>query len=161
MATAPENVLSVGGVNVTVTVQVDDGGRVAGQLFVSEKCPEIWMLVIARSSFPPLARVSNLAWLAVPTATLPNDRPAGVMLTDDPFPVPLKLMECGDPEASSLITTEPVRDPATVGPNETERVQLPAAGTLLPQVSLSVKSPTVEIDEMDSGELPMLRKRTV
>ena len=48
-----------------------------------------------------------------------------------------------------------------MGVKVTENVQLPAAGTLLPQVSVLAKSPLMVIDEMVSGELPMFRRRTV
>jgi hypothetical protein len=42
----------------------------------------------------------------------------------------------------------------------TESVQLPAAGTLIPQLSVSAKSPPAVIEEIDSAELPMLRSKT-
>src|SRR5580704_3217924 len=59
------------------------------------------------------------------------------------------------------MTIDPLRVPAAVGVNVTENVQLPAALTPLPQVSVSAKSPLVVIDEIDSAELPMFRSRTV
>jgi hypothetical protein len=42
----------------------------------------------------------------------------------------------------------------------TDKVQLLAADTLVPQSSDSAKSPLVVIDEIASAELPMLRSRT-
>jgi hypothetical protein len=47
------------------------------------------------------------------------------------------------------------------GVNVTDNAQLPAAGTLFRQLSVSAKSPVVVIDEIESAELPMLRSRTV
>src|ERR1700722_12022302 len=55
---------------------------------------------------------------------------------------------------------DPVRDPTAVGVNVTEREQLPDAGTLVPQLSVSAKSPFAEIDPIVSVELPMFRRRT-
>src|SRR3979411_1205542 len=66
-------------------------------------------------------------------------------------------MKWGDPAASSVIRIDPVRDPSAVGVKVTENVQLPAAGMLVPQLSVSPKSGPTEIAEIDSGELPMLR----
>src|ERR1700683_4432581 len=56
---------------------------------------------------------------------------------------------------------EPLRAPETVGVKVIDKVQLPAAATVVPQLFVSVKSPPVVIDGMESGELPMLRRRTV
>src|SRR5580658_2141749 len=55
---------------------------------------------------------------------------------------------------------EPLRVPAAVGVKVTESVQLPAADTLVAQVSVSAKSPLEVIDVIASAELPMLRSRT-
>jgi hypothetical protein len=60
-----------------------------------------------------------------------------------------------------VITIEPVRVPAAIGLNETEIVHVPAAGTPFPQVSVSLKSPTAEMDEIESAMLPMFRSKTV
>ena len=48
-----------------------------------------------------------------------------------------------------------------MGVKVTDKVQLPAADTLVPQLFDSAKSPVAVIDEIASGELPMLRSRTV
>ena len=66
-----------------------------------------------------------------------------------------------DPAASSRIEIEPKRVPAAVGVKVTDKVQLPAADTLVLQLSDSAKSPLAVIDEIASAELPMLRSRTV
>lgn len=49
-------------------------------------------------------------------------------------PVPLRLIACGLPPASSVIETEAVRVPEAVGVNFTLNVQLPPAATVLVQV---------------------------
>ena len=56
---------------------------------------------------------------------------------------------------------DPERDPNALGVKVTEKVQLPAAETLFPQSSVSAKSPLSVMEEIDSGELPMLRSTTV
>src|SRR5271169_6295027 len=56
---------------------------------------------------------------------------------------------------------DPLRDPGAVGVKVTESVQLAAADTVLPQSSVSAKSPLAAIDEIDRGELPMFLSRTV
>src|ERR1700676_3807592 len=56
---------------------------------------------------------------------------------------------------------DPLRVPAAVGVKITENVQLPAAGREPAQPSVSVKSPLIVIDEIDSAELLMFRNRTV
>ena len=71
--------------------------------------------------------------------------------------MPLRLMTWGDPAALSCIRIDPKRVPAVVGVKVTDKVQLPAADTLVPQLSNSAKSPVAVIDEIASGELPMLR----
>ena len=55
----------------------------------------------------------------------------------------------------------PLRDPAAIGVKMMENVQLPAADTLFPQLSVSAKSPVGVIDEIESGKLPILRRRAV
>lgn len=49
-------------------------------------------------------------------------------------PVPVRLIACGLPPASSVMETEAVRAPEAVGVNVTLNVQLPLAATVLPQV---------------------------
>ena len=76
-----------------------------------------------------------------------------------PDPMPLRLITCGDPVASSLIEIEPVRSPTAVGVKVAEREHVPDAETLVPQLSVSAKSPLVEIDEIVRFELPILRRK--
>ena len=48
-----------------------------------------------------------------------------------------------------------------MGVKVTDSVQLPAAGTLVPQLSVSAKSPLIVSDEIANVALPMLRRRAV
>src|ERR1700682_5597160 len=73
---------------------------------------------------------------------------------------------------------DPKRGPGAVGLNVTAKVQVPAGGTplppppfveaqlpaartLLPQLSVSVKSPLITIDEIFRAELPIFRNNDV
>src|SRR5580700_551959 len=56
---------------------------------------------------------------------------------------------------------DPNRGPGSVGLKVTVSVQLPAAGTLVAQVSVSVKSPLMVIEEIVSAALPIFRSRDV
>src|ERR1700687_5125422 len=107
---------------------------------------------------PLLASVTVWAALGDPTFRPEKARLAGVKATTAPGAVPLRWMTCGEPAASSWITIDPYRGPAAVGANVTENVQLPAAGTMLPQSLVAAKSPLTVTDEIDSGVLPMFRK---
>src|SRR4029077_14372713 len=86
---------------------------------------------------------------------------AGHTLTTGAIALPLRLMLWGAPAPSSAMTMVPLRDPPADGVNVTERVQLPAADKLVPQSSVSAKSPVMVIDEIESGALPMSRTTTV
>ncbi len=55
--------------------------------------------------------------------------------------MPVKLIVCGLPGASSVTVTAPLLVPVAAGVNVTLIVQLAPAATLLPQVLLSAKSP--------------------
>src|ERR1700730_12155837 len=118
------------------------------------------MEAILSVGLPLLARVTVWAALDVPTCWFENTTLPGVRATTAPSPVPLRLMKCGDPAASSVIEIDPVRSPDVVGVKLTENVQLPAAGTLVPQLSVSAKSDASEMAEIHRGELPMSRSRT-
>src|ERR1700722_2069203 len=56
---------------------------------------------------------------------------------------------------------EPNLGPGAVGVKVTVKVQVAAAGTPVPHVSVSVKSPLMVIDEMVSAELPIFRNNEV
>ena len=75
-------------------------------------------------------------------------------------PVPLRVTECGEPEAESLNVREALRAPAALGVKVTATVQLLPAARLLPQVLLlTTKSPTfVPVTAMlliESAALPV------
>src|SRR5258708_24581176 len=70
-------------------------------------------------------------------------------------------MKCGDPAPSSSIMMEPKRGPGWVGEKVMVNVQVPAAGTLEPQLLSTEKSPVAVRLEMVSAALPMLRSREV
>ena len=61
-------------------------------------------------------------------------------LTEEPVPVPVRVMVCGLPLALSVMLTEAVRVPAAAGVNVTLIVQLLFAATELPQVLVWLKS---------------------
>ena len=73
-------------------------------------------------------------------------------------PVPLKPTVCGEPDALSVMATEPDRLPAADGLKITETVQLAPAATLTPQVLVWLKSaafvPVIATLVMDSAALP-------
>jgi hypothetical protein len=58
-------------------------------------------------------------------------------------PVPDNVMLCGKPAAlfGNSVVMDALRLPVAVGVKVTEKLQLPPAGTLLPQVLVCVKSP--------------------
>jgi hypothetical protein len=119
------------------------------------------MLLMLSVAVPLLVRVTVWVELELPTRTFGKVRLEGVNVTFAAAPVPLRTMECGEPAASSTMTMDPVRDPDALGVNVTENVHSPAAGTLLPQVSVSAKSPVTLVEEIDNAALPRLRRRTV
>src|ERR1700735_3496173 len=111
------------------------------------------MLLTFRVMFPLLLRVTVCDALDVPTAIAENETPAGLRVTTGPDPKPSRVTAWGEPAASSCNTIEPDLTPASVGVKITDKVQLPAAGTLVPQLSDSAKSPLAPIDAMESGAL--------
>src|SRR5438105_2092766 len=110
---------------------------------------------------PVFANVAVCAAVAVPIGLLGKLRPAGVKLTTGAIALPLRPMLWGAPATSSAMAMVPLREPPGDGVNVTERVHLPAADKLVPQSSVSAKSPVMVIDEIESGALPMFRTTTV
>jgi hypothetical protein len=110
---------------------------------------------------PVFANVRVCPAVVVPTGVLGKLRPAGLKFTTAPIALPLRLMLWGAPAASSAMTMVPKRDPGALGVKIMERVQLPAADKLVPQFSVSEKSPVAVIDEIESGALPKFRTTTV
>jgi hypothetical protein len=158
---APLRIPEVVGVNVTLITQLEAGAKLAGQLLICAKSPVTWMMPMFKVAFPLLVRVTDCAALVVPTDWVEKTRVPEFRVAPGPTPIPLKLMMWGDLAASSWMTTDPLRAPAEVGVKVTDKVQLPAAGTLVPQLSDSAKSPLTTIEEIANGELPMLRSKTV
>ena len=71
--------------------------------------------------------------------------------------MPLSVIFCGLLFALSLMVTVPVRDPAAVGVNVMEIVQLPRAATELPHVLVWAKSPvTVMLPTLKATDEPLL-----
>jgi hypothetical protein len=68
------------------------------------------------------------------------------------------LMKCGEPEALSPSRMDPKREPGAVGVNIAVKVQKEPAGTLVPQSSVSAKSPVMVLVAMVKGAVPMLRR---
>src|SRR5271165_7065282 len=120
------------------------------------------MLLILKVELPWLESVIDWDALDPPTGTLENAKDAGLRTTTGVMdnPVPVSDMTWGDPAALSPMVMDPVRRPPALGVNVTEIVQFPLAGTMFPQVSVSEKSPTAEIDVMLSPALPKLRRVT-
>ena len=75
-------------------------------------------------------------------------------------PIPVRLTDCGLPEALSVMLKLPVRVPDAVGVNETLMVQLAPAATELPQVLVWAKSPLAETLVRFSEALPVLESVT-
>src|SRR5271157_4058570 len=115
------------------------------------------MLLILKVELPWLESVTDWDALDPPTGTLENARDVGLSTTTGMMdnPVPVSGMTWGDPAALSLMVMDPARRPPAVGENITESVQLPLAATRFPQLSVSAKSPTAEIDVTLRAALPM------
>jgi len=94
------------------------------------------MLVIFSTALPVLVSVTGCDALVVLVCWLVNVRLEVDRLTAGAAaPVPVRVMECGDPVALSVIVTAAVRVPTAVGVNVTLIVQVPLlAATVLPQV---------------------------
>jgi hypothetical protein len=82
------------------------------------------------------ATVTALAELLVATAWFPNDNVAGVTFIGT-TPLPVRDTVWGLLFALSVIVRVPVRDPVVVGVKVTLIVQLAAAASDVPQLSLS------------------------
>src|SRR5712692_8903875 len=91
-------------------------------------------MVIVSAALPLLVNVTTLATLVVPTGWLPNSRLVLDRLRAGPegVPVPIKLITCGLPPASSVMVMAPARVPRAVGARLTLIVQLAPAATLPP-----------------------------
>src|SRR5207249_2050128 len=76
-------------------------------------------------------------------------------------PAPVRLTVCGLPEVLSVARRLPVRVPDAVGENVTLMAQFPPTATELPQLSVSAKSPLVEIVVIAKAAEPVFVSVTV
>ena len=93
------------------------------------------------ATFPVFVIVTGFDGLGLPTVTLPNTNELGEIVSTPASSVfPYKATLCGLPVALSLMITKAVRSALTVGAKTMVIVQLPPAGTELPQLLLCEKS---------------------
>ena len=98
----PERLPEAVGVKVTATVQADPGERVDGQLLVCAKSPVACNVPTLKGRLPVLETVTVCGALEVPSGRLENVKLAGATLAPGvPEPVPLSVIEWGEPAASS------------------------------------------------------------
>src|ERR1700722_13801421 len=146
--------------NVTCRVQVALAATEVQLLLTTAKSPlaRTWLMV--SGLLPVLVTVIVCGVLVVPTMAAPKVRLDGLMLANPASekPSPAKLIRCGEPAASSASEIVPTLEPGTVGLKVTEKVQKDAAATLVPQSSVSAKSPATVLLAMVRGALPMLRR---
>jgi hypothetical protein len=75
--------------------------------------------------------------------------------TEKSNPVPVSPMDCGLPGALSVMVTEPLRAPLVVGVNVMFSVHVAFTATLIPQLSVSAKSPECAMAEIASAAAPL------
>lgn len=151
------------GAKVTRTEQFAPAARLKPQVLVWAKSPllvpAIEMLPIDNCPVPLLVRVTDWAELVVPTICPEKISPVGESVTiglRGTMPVPVSANVCGLPEALSVTDNVPVRAPTALGVNVTLMVQLVPAARLMPQVSVSAKSPVAVMLVMLADPLPVL-----
>jgi hypothetical protein len=100
------------------------------------------MLVILRDAVPKLVSVTDCAVLVVPTTWVAKVRLSvdRVALGPEKNPVPFKAISCGLPAVLSMMVTEAVRGPLSVGAKVTVMVHLPPDGRLESHVLIWLKS---------------------
>ena len=86
--------------------------------------PLMVILLMERALVPTLLSVTVWAELVDPTIWLPKVKLVGDRVAPGATPVPLKLTDCGLPEALSVALSVPVRAPVAVGVKVTLMVQL-------------------------------------
>jgi len=124
------------GVNVTLIVQLAPGASELPHVVLRAKSagsvPVKLMLVILRDAVPKLVSVTDCAVLVVRTGWVAKVRLLvdRVALGPEKNPVPLKAMDCGLPAVLSVMVTEAVRGPLSVGAKVTVMVHLPPDGRL-------------------------------
>ncbi len=163
MLRVPVRVPDAVGVNVRLMVQLAPAATELPQVLVWAKSPLAETLVRFSEALPVLESVTDCAALVVPTGWLANVSEEAERLTtgaEAAAPVPVKLTDCGLPEALSVMLRVPVRVPDAVGVNVTLMVQLAPAATELPQVLVWAKSPLAETLVRFSEALPVLESVT-
>jgi len=146
------NELAVCGLKVTVTGRVAPAAIVTGRESPPMVNTELFVLAAVMVTFAPVAFKVAVPSALVPSATLPNASVDGVMESCPAAvaPVPETPTVRDGFEASEVIVTVPLADPAEVGANFTLTVAVPPAvsvrGVVIP---LTVKPvpviPTLEI----------------
>jgi hypothetical protein len=116
MVRVPERVLMAVGVNVTPMVQVLVGVMVP-QVVERAKSPEAEVLEMIKSAVPQLVTVSVTEAEVVPTGWLLKLMEAGPRHTAGVvwMPMPESVMVWGEPEASSVNDSVPLRMPEALG----------------------------------------------
>jgi hypothetical protein len=90
------------------------------------------IVVMVRAVVPMLVRVTVLAAVVTPVATVPKFKLAGASLAV--VPTPVSGTSCGLPLAPSVTLKFALRVPVAVGLNVTLKVQLALAAKEAPQV---------------------------
>src|SRR5213593_2962406 len=133
------------GLKLTVIVQVALTASDAGQSFVCVKSPGFVpvraMPLIVSGAVPVFCSVDVCGALVEPIASEPNARLAGVRVTLEAVPVPVRVTLCGLPTALSVIATLALRLPVAVGLNATVIVHVAFAARVAGQSFACVKSP--------------------
>jgi hypothetical protein len=152
------------GVNVTLMVQFAPAATELPQVLVWAKSPLAETLVRFSEALPVLESVTDCAALVVPTiwpAKVSEEVERLTTGAEAAAPVPVRLNDCGLPEALSVMLRVPMRVPDAVGVNVTLMVQLAPAATELPQVLVWAKSPLAETPVRFSEALPVFASVTV
>jgi hypothetical protein len=125
------------GANAKLNLHVLPAGTELPQVPVTANspglAPENAALVMVRAAFPEFLRFRAWDLLVEPTARLPKLR-VGSRSTMGPLPVPERLTVWGLLAALSVMVIAAFSAEANVGVNVTLMMQLPPAGTELPQV---------------------------
>jgi hypothetical protein len=168
MLRVPVRVPDAVGVNVTLMVQLAPAATELPQVLVWAKSPLAEMLVRLSEALPVLESVTDCAALVVPTVWLAKVSEEAERLTtgaEAAAPVPVRLTDCGLPEALSVMLRLLDRVPDAVGVNVTLMVQFAPAATELPQLLVCAKSPLfVPVTAMlvrFSEALPVFERVTV
>lgn len=156
MEMLPISLPSMVGVYVTEIVQLSPAPSDELQLFVCAKSPVVEKLMFSNVPVPVLVSVTVWAALVVLRTWLPKLSVVAERLTNDATPVPCKAIDCGLPEALSVIATEPRRRPSASGANVIAMAQFAPAATEVPQLLVCPKSPAATIEMTVRVAVPVL-----